>query len=310
MLLDRRVESNGRKSIKPKVSVIVTDLDNTLFDWFESWFQSFSAMLKHLVRKSGVPREQLIGEIKEVHEKHRTSEYAFVIQELPSLQRKLSGEDLAKVYDDAIHAYRKARKEYLRLYPSVMDTLLEIKGRGCIIIGYTESMGFYTNDRIRRLNIDGVLDIVYSPEDHELPPNMTLEQIRRYPKEHYELNKTEHRYTPKGELKPNPQLLLEIINDIGVSVGNAIYVGDSLMKDISMAQQAGVVDVFASYGTAHKKEEYELLRQVTHWTREDVEREKQLSASDVAPTFVLKRGFSEILELFCFIPYGGRSEHS
>ncbi len=38
-----------------------------------------------------------------------------------------------------------------------------------------------------------------------------------------------------------------------------IYVGDTLMKDVLMAQQAGVRDVWAKYGEAQASEEYDGL---------------------------------------------------
>ena len=40
-------------------TLLVTDLDNTLWDWFEAWFQSFSGMLDRLCELSDVPREVL-----------------------------------------------------------------------------------------------------------------------------------------------------------------------------------------------------------------------------------------------------------
>ena len=41
--------TTARPSMKPRVSTVVTDLDNTLYDWFEFWFASFGAMLRVLV---------------------------------------------------------------------------------------------------------------------------------------------------------------------------------------------------------------------------------------------------------------------
>jgi phosphoglycolate phosphatase-like HAD superfamily hydrolase len=290
---------------KQLVSVLVTDLDNTLFDWFEFWYHSFSAMLDRLAKDSGIAKEALISEIKLIHERHQTSEYAFLIQELPSLQERHPNKDLAETYNDAIHEYRKARIQHLKLYPGVMDTLRTLKEKGTLIIAYTESMGFYTNDRIRRLELDGIIDFVYSPEDHELPPNMTAEQIRKYPAEHYRLKYTQTRHTPKGQRKPNPELLLKILKEVDVKKEMAIYIGDSLFKDVVMAQKAGVTDVYAHYGKSHTKAEYELLRAVTHWPSEDVENEKKLSESDVDPKFRIDGGFSQLLALFNFTRYSG-----
>ena len=66
-----------------------------------------------------------------------------------------------------------------------------------------------------------------------------------------------------------------------------------------MAQQAGVTDVHAVYGASQHKPEYELLRKVTHWTPEMVERERQaLKPGRVTPSHVLEKNFAQILPLF------------
>jgi phosphoglycolate phosphatase-like HAD superfamily hydrolase len=283
---------------RPIVDVVVTDLDNTLYDWFEFWHKSFGALLARLAEESGVPREVLLREIKLVHERHQTSEYAFLIQELPSLQRLHPGGDLVRIYDEAIHEYRRARKAHLRLYPGVQQTLEILKREGTLLVGYTESMAFYSASRVRALGLDGILDYLYSPADHSLPPGLRREEIRMYPSERYGLERTEHRFTPPGEVKPNPEVLLDILAEVGGSLETSLYVGDSLLKDVLMAQEAGVADVYARYGTAHAREEYELLRAVTHWTQAQVEREKLASSRTVRPTFTLEESFGEILDLF------------
>ncbi len=285
-----------------QVSLVVTDLDNTLYDWVDMWYRPFSAMLDQLVAKSGLPQDTLEAEIQTVFQEHGTSEYAFVIQELPSLISKHPGEDLAVVYQEAIRAYRIARQSSLRLYPGVLDTLRKLKDIGCLVVAFTESMEFYTMTRVKKLGLDGMLDYVYSPPDHSKPTNLT----RLYDDEHYRLQYTIHRFIPAGERKPNPKILLDIIGDegIGTTRERTVYVGDSLMKDISMAQDADVIDVYAKYGSAQDTEAYQLLRRVTHWSKDDVEREKRILAGrTIVPTFVLEQSFDQLLNLFDFGPH-------
>ncbi len=262
-------------------------------------------MLSKLIKQSGVPRETLVNQIKEVHQKHGTSEYAFLIQELPCLVKKGKRFDPSIEYAGAIKAYREERAKHLKLYPTVAETLAQIKAAGSMVVGYTESMAFYTKYRVKKLGLDGVLDYLYSPADHDLPVGLSPEQIRTYPPDCYLLRETEHRHTPAGELKPNPVLLSEIIQGVGAVADDCLYVGDSLVKDIAMAKDVNVMDVHAAYGIAHKKEEYELLREVTHWTEEMVQREKTIECKDVKPTFELKSCFGELLQAFEFIPFNG-----
>ena len=56
------------------------------------------------------------------------------------------------------------------------------------------------------------------------------------------------RAIPRSERKPNPALLLDICSREGVRPADALYVGDSLTRDISMAKRAGVRAVWHAYG--------------------------------------------------------------
>lgn len=284
------------------INVVVTDLDNTLFDWVEVWYQSFRAMLDEVVRISGIAESVLVKEIRAIHQKYGTSEYAFLLEELPSLKELHPDGKIAEKYQTAIIAYRVARKKHLQLYPGVRETLERLQESGCVIVGYTESMAFYSGHRIRQLGLDGLLNYLYSPADHDLPENLTPEQLRMYPAEYYKFEHTVHRHTPVGELKPNPHVLREILKDIGAHESQCIYVGDSLVKDIAMAQDASVTDVYVAYGKAHERREYDLLRSVTHWPDEHVAKESAVSPRDTRPTYTLNCSFAELFALFRFRP--------
>jgi phosphoglycolate phosphatase len=286
--------------LKRGIDVLVTDLDNTLFDWFDIWYTSFSAMLHEIERISEIPVEILEREIKAVHEKHGTSEYAFLIEELPSLIAKHPHQNLMEVYSPAIMAYREARRSKLVLYPSVREALERIKESGTLVIGYTESLEFYTTYRLIKLGLDGLLDFVYFPPDHALPEGLTASQIRHYDADAYRLHSTQTRHTPRGETKPNPKLLLHILEENGGAKDTSAYVGDKLDKDVRMAQAAGLVDVYAKYGDTVLDERYELLRRVTHWPSAPVEKERRTTQESVSPTYTLGRSFSQLLEIFDF----------
>lgn len=75
-----------------------------------------------------------------------------------------------------------------------------------------------------------------------------------------------------------------------------MYVGDSLMKDVAMAKDAGVLDIHAAYGEAQRRPEYELLRRVSHWPDSTVAQEQLLIGNPlIEPTISLREGFYEIL---------------
>lgn len=285
------------------INVVIMDLDDTLWDWVGIWHSSFKAMLDRLEQDSGIQREQLIKDFRSVFRKHGTTEYAFAIEELPSLQEKHKGQDLTLVYKGAIKKYRFARSAVLCTYPTVPETLETLRNKGVLLVGYTESMSFYTRYRLRKLGVDNALDYLYSPQDHALPENVDTRKIRRYPAEHYCLRGVVHRFTPADKLKPSPEVLRNILEDIGAHPDRVVYLGDKLHKDVAMAQKAGVIDVWAKYGESKDRPEYELLRKVTHWSDKVVQEEKNTSVEDIKPTFILRNYFSELLEYFEFAPF-------
>jgi phosphoglycolate phosphatase-like HAD superfamily hydrolase len=296
--------SDGR----PRVSLLVTDLDNTLWDWFEIWYRSFSALLEGIVGISGIPQGELEPAIREIHQRRGTSEYSYLIGELPPL-KALHGEDadLQVVYADAINAAREAREDVVRLYPGVHETLSAIHAAGTIIAGYTESLAFVTAARAKKLGLDGLLDYLYSPADHDFPDGVSAGDLRRHDDPTaYALQHTEHRHTPLGHLKPSPEVLQAMLGELSDG-GSVVYVGDSLMKDIAMAQEVGALDVWAEYGQIQERPEYTLLQRVSHWTEADVQREIEIKKRPhVTPTFVLHESFSELHHHFDFVRNGRR----
>lgn len=287
-------------------TVLITDLDDTLWDWVKIWYSSFHPMFLEILRITGLPEEELIRTIKSIHEKRGTSEYTFLLEDIEEAYGRPSDFNTIKAkYDSALYAFRRARKEAQTLLPGVAETLQHIKGCGSKIVGYTESMAFATIQRLKAFELDGVFDILYSPKDHDYPHGLDLNTVRSLEREKYVLERTVHNHTPPGELKPNPHILTTMIQDMGATKDDCVYVGDKLLKDITMAQDAGVLDAWARYGHTIHTVEYEFLKKVTHWTPKAVADEAKTKAvdrkaatlreDDVHVTIELRTSFGELL---------------
>lgn len=281
----------------PRASVLITDLDDTLYDWLGFWYHPFRSLLDGLVRESGISHDVLESEFRQLHQRYGTSECSFLLQEIPSLRDLHPGEKLTEIYNSTLHHYYSERKSRFVPFPGVLETLYELKLRGCLVIGFTEGLEFYVHERLRRMELDGLLDFLYSPPDHPLPPDFH----RFHDDEHYRLKYTEHDYLHSEVLKPNPEVLAGIMSDFALQPEQIVYVGDKLDRDVRMARDAEVRDVYAAYGDGLDRDGYDLLQRVSHWTEADVRREEAVKElGTITPSYELKTSFQELLEIFEF----------
>lgn len=279
------------------INLVITDLDDTLWNWFSTWHASFSALIQTLSIQSGVTEDRLLEEAKSVHQVRGTSEYSFLVDEMPSLIALSDPRKPSEVFGEALHAQNSARLHNIRLYPGVKEALTELARRNVPVVAYTESQAFWTLWRMKKLGLDGLIQTIYSSEDHEFPSGLEPSDIRTLPDEEYRLLHTKFRHTPKGELKPSPRILEQIISNEKSTPETTAYIGDSLMKDMTMALDVGTLAVHAAYGVHQDDANYELLRRVTHWSAADVRREHQTNKTkEVSPTISLNSSFAEILD--------------
>lgn len=277
------------------IRALITDLDNTLYDWVTFFAFAFDAMVTELIRILQVDRQSLLSEFKEIHQRYGSTETPWAALELPSARRKFpdaSASELAQQLEPAFKAFSTARKTHLALYKGVADTLADLVGNGIVIIGHTEALPVNAFYRLSLLGVAERFSRLYAIErkmiDHPFP-----ERLRSFPAPNL------IRTLPPSERKPNPSVLLDICRQEGLLLEECVYVGDSRTRDVSMAKQAGITAVWARYGTRYDQALWSLLVAVTHWTSADVEREAGLSEEfkDILPDFTIDR-FDELIPLY------------
>ena len=277
------------------MKLLITDLDNTLYDWVSFYSQSFSAMAEELSKEINVPLDILLSEYKVIHQRFGNSEKPFATLELPSVISYFGTNDkilLQKKLTRVFSAFSSKRNHTLKLYPTVRDTLNILRERGVKIVGHTESLEYNSLYRLYKLDVIDFFDHLYTIEDnHNLHPNPKNAKVISV-KDDFIIRLS------SAESKPNPKLLEHICLAENVDIKDAVYVGDSITKDISMAKSIGMKAVWARYGRQFAPELWEILVKITHWTDKDVEREEQLkeSFSRVKPDYSIN-SFAEILDL-------------
>lgn len=280
------------------VRLLVTDLDNTLYDWEAFFVPALSALLDETERISGIPREDLELSFRRVYQKHRTSEYAFVLEEADVLRAHHPGaapSEIAARYRPAIEAFRDERNRHLRLYPGVRGTLQKLRAAGITLVAQSDSPMGYVSLRLRQLDIDHVFSAVSAPEDHGVPSEFEAKRV-----EAGRIALLPMRTIPlpfdAALRKPDPRVLDSVFQTFGVSHQNTAYIGDNISRDVLVARRAGVVDIWARYGARHDPALRQQLLRTTYWTDADVASEVRLrgEADLVPPTYVVD-SFPEVL---------------
>lgn len=266
--------------------LLITDLDDTLYDWLGFFIPSFYGMVDEIVNITRINRETLLKEFKLIHQHYGSVEYPFAALELPSILNKYNGkskEEIKVILDGAFHKFNSIRKRNLQLYDGVEETLKQLSEDDVIIIGYTESAqenGFY---RLEKLGISQYFKHIYASESQYRNDFITNDKIIKV--------KTR---------KPDKEILLGICRRENCNLSEAIYVGDSITKDIYMAGLAGVTSVWVNYPKI-KNNYYNMLVDITSWTEEDFDREKlikqEYERNKMKPDYTICN-FKDLLEIF------------
>jgi len=276
--------------------LLVCDLDNTLYDWYGYFVPSFYAMLESAVDLLKCDRETLLDEFREVHQRYHDSEHPYALLETRTVKAQypgLSPRELVRLLNPALHVFNASRQSTLRVYPGVTEALSDIKASGTRLVAHTESRFYAAVDRLSRLGLIDFFDRVYCREREQgkHPVRPPGEWLPDFP-----FGKIVE--LPKSELKPNPRILEDIAHQQDARLSHVAYIGDSIARDVLMAKAAGAFAIWAAYGAHPAPSLYEQLVRVSHWTAEDVEREKsfRIAAENVRPDFVCALGFGQTLD--------------
>lgn len=295
-----RVDVTDAGWVKCPVNLLITDLDNTLYDWVGSFVPAMYEMVRVAAVLMHTSEAELLDEIREENQKNRTSERPFSLLSTRSVMRAFGSESGAaarSALDPAFRAFNAERKRRMRLFDGVYESLKQVRSSGVPIVIYTEAEVASALFRIEKLGLWPEVDAIYASVGG------WAQHPDRFRQQHYEgmLNSGKVVLLAEGHRKPSPETLASICRAYGVRPAETVYVGDSLTKDVGMAIQAGVIAVWARYGNVAEGDAWRKLVRISHWTQEDVQREESLRADfgKIKPEFEIGQ-FSELLDLFAF----------
>lgn len=283
--------------MKPRIQLVIFDLDNTLYDWVTYFARSFSAMTRVAAQLLECDHDRLLDDLRHVHQQHHNSEQPFALLETQIADERLgelSREERYEALRPAFQAFNSRRDQELRLYPGVRETLDRLHDRGALVVAHTEATVPNAMLRLRKLDVERYFSHLFavtpSGQGHPIATRNAV----------FLAGHPTVRFLAQHERKPNPQVVRDIGESVGVPASSTVYVGDSIPRDIGMAKSAGAYAAWAKYGTQYSAEDWQSLVRVTHWTAADVARAEQARAryGNTTPDAVLEARMDELFEHF------------
>lgn len=294
------------------IKLFVTDIDNTIFDWVTYYVHAYMALLESVAEIIGCNTLDLAEESKKIFSTHGSIEYPFVVQELPSVNKKF-GKDIKAMLETAVNPSREIfldrAKEFLTPYKGVVETLANFKKNhpGVPIVALTDAPRYVAMWKLNKLGVLDFFDAVYGLADPKLPTDQEFGHIKVDQKillKHLNRNdfgfKGKIRILPDEYEKPGTRGLKMVLMDYAldedpVAKKHVVWIGDNLKKDIGLGNKLGVCSFWAQYGTELDKKHMETLK--TFSPADNVQRNVNLSINDEnAPQpYATLNQFSDIL---------------
>ncbi len=196
------------------IKVAIFDLDNTLTDFKRMKENAVDAAVEAMIDAGLLFHPDLIKQkVYEVY-KEKGIEFQKVFD---VVLEELLGEVDYKIQAAGIVAYRRAREASLVLYPHVKVTLMELMKRGIRLSVVSDAPRKEAWLRLCYLQLHHMFDFVLTFDD-------------------------------TGAKKPSPIPFRRVLDHFKVKPEQTLMVGDWPERDITGADQVGIITVFARYG--------------------------------------------------------------
>jgi phosphoglycolate phosphatase len=191
----------------------------------------------------------------------------------------------------------------LKPYRGVVETLEALKQRRVLVVALTDAPRNPAQQRVKLMKLDQWLTAMYTMPGFSFPEGPDGSKLVAPDILHREQQGAYDAACPAVELprdheKPNPLGLKKILTTYGLQPSEVLVVGDSVKKDVAVAQAVGCHDAWAEYGTYVSLEYRERLDIVSSpaITRRHAAHVFEQGQKEVTPTHSLSN-FAQILNL-------------
>ena len=259
-----------------KTALLVSDVDNTVFDWVGYYTRSITALFETVARITKLPVPQLASEAREVFSRHGSIEYPFLIQELPSVEA-WARQDIDRLLRDVVEPGRKAflaeAERCLVPYADVPATLETLRRNfpKTPLVALTDAPRYVAMWKLNKLGLLDKFDAVYGLPDPRIPTSAAHGRVKVDPEillKHLQQSnfgfEGKIRILPEEYEKPGTRGLKTVLMDYDLDENpedrrRVVWIGDNLRKDVALGQKLGVQTVWARYGVVKDENLFKTL---------------------------------------------------
>jgi phosphoglycolate phosphatase len=243
---------------------------------------------------SGVNYDDLVDSLHLKNQKLGTIEHPFALIDTEIICDRYaaySREERIDLFMPAFRAFDRERRRRLSLYPGAEDLLNYCKSFGVRVIALSEAHVPAVHSRLELLDVEKFFRIIYCVRPRGFEKEGRFDRIKR------KLD-SQYRLIDFGLKKPDPMFISSVMREQSLRRSNAIYVGDSLDRDIRIANDAGIQSAWAAYGVRHNEKNAEFLVRLSHWTADEVEAYKaRARLREAVPNFELSQSLEELIPI-------------
>jgi FMN phosphatase YigB (HAD superfamily) len=241
-------------------TMLITDLDNTLYDFVSFYEAAMNAQIRYLSDAATIEFDELVGEYRAVFERCGSIEYPFAAAWFGSVRARTAIDRRGML--EALRVYWAAGQAALSPYPTVATSLRHIHRCGVPIVAMTDAPIFEAARRLRSLGLheyfSGLIGQAGRKVSGRAFVRLTDSDVPGYGR----LTRAFNWSLTANESKPNPAPLERLVEMYGVCPTDVFVVGDSLQRDLAPAVSLGMNGLWARYGTRRFADEQLLPRLV------------------------------------------------
>lgn len=230
----------------PKSAVLITDLDNTLYDFSIYYQAGLEAVVATIRDEFSLSSDQVVRRLREVYHRHGTIEYPFAIEEFPEVHNLPQGRRQLFARHVVSSFWVNATRR-LEPYRTVRDTLYHLARQQVALIAYTDAPIVEAARRLRWLGFLGQVSGIVGQQWSRRKRCTMLLLMSDLPGHTRHGRKLVLR-TSRDERKPSRLVYERIAHRLGSAAENITVIGDSIRRDLMPALELGCTVVWARYG--------------------------------------------------------------